>query len=117
MHFKCSLSLVSLKQVIPVENILIVISCIDVARQHSYHLTQLPILVEDHAKKDNMAKLWAELDRDTVKMLEQCSNMTVRVLYDCQFVCIRWYYRKPMDFLVSHILSSGIFTPTCTKKD
>lgn len=65
MHFKCSLSLVSLKQVIPVENILIVILCMEVTRQHSYHLTQLAILVQDHAKKDDIAKPSAELDADT----------------------------------------------------
>lgn len=89
MHFKCSLSLVSLKEIIPVENILIVILCIDVTRQHSYHLTQLAVLVQDHTKEDNVAKLLAELDQDTLKMLEQCSNITVKVLCDCQSVCIR----------------------------
>jgi len=56
MHFKCSLSLVSLKQVNLVENILIVISCIDVTRQHSYQLIQLAILVQYHSKKDDIAK-------------------------------------------------------------
>ena len=67
MHFKCSLSLVSLKQAIPVENTLVVISCISVTRQHSYHFTQLAILVQDHAKKINIAKPQTELDRDTLK--------------------------------------------------
>lgn len=56
MHFKCSLNLASLKQVFPTENILVVISCIHVTRQHTYHPTQLAILVQDHAKKDDIAK-------------------------------------------------------------
>lgn len=56
MHFKCSLNLVGLKQVFPIENILIVISCIDVTRQHKYHPTQLAILGQDHAKKNDVAK-------------------------------------------------------------
>lgn len=56
MHFKCSLNLASLKQVFPTENILVVILCIHVTRQHTYHPTQLAILVRDHAKKDDIAK-------------------------------------------------------------
>jgi len=52
----------------------------------------------------------------SLKLLEQCSNTTVEVLRDCQSVSIRQYFRKPTEFLVSHILSSGKFTPTCTKR-
>lgn len=89
MHFKCSLSLVSFKQVIPVENILIVILCINVTRQHSNHLTQLAILVQDHTKKGQHCKT---IGRGGLRHLKDTGAMQQ---HDCRSVmrlpvCVHW---------------------------